>query len=63
MLKKTLFLVLIITIIFCFAGCGEKKTLHCDSCNKEIEVSAKSNMEEDWAVYCKECEKKLNLPE
>ena len=40
-------------------GCGKTKILHCDNCNAEVEVSAKSNMDEDWAIYCDACDKLL----
>lgn len=50
-------------ILLCslLVSCGETKILHCDHCGKEIKVSAASNMEEDWIVYCKDCESELGL--
>ena len=43
------------------AGCGEKKIVHCDGCGKECKIAADSPMEEDWIIYCSDCEKKLGL--
>lgn len=45
------------------AGCGgsEKKLLHCDECGKVLTVSADSAMEENWIIYCSDCERELGL--
>ncbi|MBE6587116.1 MAG: hypothetical protein E7647_01725 [Ruminococcaceae bacterium] len=62
-MKKIIVLVLAVSML-CFLGsCGEKKILHCDSCNKEVEVDASSNMDEDWTVFCSECEPDVALDE
>ena len=45
-------------LVLGLTACG-KKTLHCDLCGKE--VSADSNMDEDWIIYCEECEPELNM--
>ncbi len=50
--------VLLISLML-LCGCGAKKTLHCDNCGKEVTVSQSSNMEEDWAIYCEECNEEL----
>lgn len=34
-----------------------KKTVHCDNCGKEVEISADSNMDDSWILYCSDCEK------
>ncbi len=56
-LLAILCLVLILTLLLC--SCGEKKTLHCDNCGIEVSVDADSNMEEDWTIYCEECNEEL----
>lgn len=66
MTKKMLAIILtllFITSLLC--GCGEKKELTCDSCGTKVTVSAKSNMTDEWAIYCSECEEELmkNNPE
>lgn len=40
-------------------GCSKTKKLHCDNCNKEVEVQKNSNMEESWLIYCDECNEEL----
>ena len=57
-------LVFLLAAVLCasFVGCGQmSKTLHCDNCGKEIRVSAKSDADEGWTVFCKECEAALGL--
>ena len=61
-MKKLLCLLMAVLMLAALlAGCGEKKTLHCDRCGKELKVNADSNMEEDWIIYCSDCEKALGL--
>ena len=60
-MKKTAAVVLTLCLMTVLSSCGEKKTLHCDNCGKEVTVSADSNMTEDWIVYCSDCEKELGL--
>ena len=56
MLKRAITFLLILTLAFCLASCGkEKKELTCDGCGKTVTVDAKSNMEEDWIIFCEEC--------
>ena len=57
-MKKITAVILIAIMIFTLSACASK-TLHCDNCNKEIKVSEKSNVEEDWILFCSECEKEL----
>ena len=61
-LKKllcVLMAVCLLSLLLLAGGCAEPKVLHCDNCNKEVEVDAGSNMEEDWTVYCAECNELL----
>lgn len=58
-MKKLLYLLMMLCILLAITGCGKTKTLHCDNCNKEVVVKENSNMEEDWAIYCAECNEKL----
>ncbi len=55
----------LILIMFAFVGCGKSSAnmmvLHCDNCGKEIEVPEDSGMNEDWILYCAECEKEKGL--
>lgn len=57
-MKKTVIAVLLLLLLLCVAGCGSK-VLHCDHCGKEISVKESSNMEEDWIIYCEECNEEL----
>lgn len=61
MIKKILGILLVLAMILTFVGCGEKKIVHCDSCGAEIEVEADSDVNEDWTLFCSECESKLEL--
>ena len=56
---KKLVVLLVICSLIVVAGCGKTKVLHCDHCNKEVTVEESSNMEEDWIIYCEECNEKL----
>lgn len=57
---KKLFCLLVVTVmLFSLTGCFKTKTLHCDHCQKEVTVNEKSNMNEDWIIYCEECNEKL----
>ena len=42
-------------------SCGKQKTVHCDRCGKELHVSADSNVDESWTLYCSDCEKEFGL--
>ncbi len=57
-MKKLLCAFLILAALMTLAAC-KTKTLHCDHCGKELEVEEKSNMEEDWIIYCDDCNEKL----
>lgn len=58
-MKKLLCILLVVSFIFIMVGCGEAKTLHCDKCGKEITVDSSSNMDDDWIIYCNECEEEI----
>ena len=58
MLKRILALLLIALMVFTLCSCG-KVTLHCDNCGKEVKCS--KDMDEEWIIYCSECEKELGL--
>lgn len=59
MLKKILMMLCVAALILSMVACGASKTLHCDSCGKEVRVRESSNMEEDWILYCEECNESL----
>ena len=56
---SVLFLLLVLGSIF--ISCGRQKTVHCDRCGKELHISADSNVDESWILYCADCEKELGL--
>ena len=58
-MKKGLCLLLVAMVLLGLSGCGEPKILHCDSCGQEVKVDNDSKMEEEWIVYCEECNEKL----
>lgn len=60
-MKKFAIILLALMMTTAFASCGETKTLHCDGCGAEVEVDADSTMDEDWTLYCKDCEKEKGL--
>lgn len=64
-MKKLLALILAAVLFaLVLGGCGKKmKTLHCDNCGKAVEVEADSKMEEDWEIFCEDCQKELGLDE
>ena len=57
-MKKMLFIVSVLCIAAMMAGC-KTKVLHCDHCDKEVVAKQDSNMEEDWIIYCDECNEDL----
>ena len=62
-MKKTIVLALMMLLaLSSLSACkGETKTLTCDGCGKQVQVSAKSEMEEDWIVFCKDCEPEIDM--
>lgn len=59
MFKRILALLLCLALAAAMAGCGEKKILHCDHCGVEVAVESDSNMEEDWIIFCEDCNAEL----
>lgn len=57
-MKKLLCFLVILVALLTLCSC-KAKTLHCDACGKEVTVKESSNMEEDWIIYCDECNEKL----
>lgn len=58
-MKKIFCFVLVISVLFVFSGCGKTKVLHCDYCNREITVLESNEMNEDWIIYCEDCNEEL----
>ena len=59
-MKKAIVLTLALLLVAgSLAACGAKKILHCDHCGKEVSVKESSNMEEDWIIYCAQCNEEL----
>ena len=58
-MKRMIALLLASVLALALMACGNKVTLHCDGCGKE--VSADSKMDESWIVYCADCEPELDL--
>ncbi|MBR5524705.1 MAG: hypothetical protein IKU51_05530 [Clostridia bacterium] len=58
-MKKTWCFLVVLMILLTVVGCGSKKTVHCDHCQKEVLIDEDSNMEEDWIIYCNECNEEL----
>ena len=57
-MKKILIGTMILLALLTMFGC-KTKTLHCDHCGKEVTVKESNVMEEDWIIYCEECNEKL----
>lgn len=58
-MKKVLCLILSLCLVFALTGCIKTRTLHCDNCGEEVVVRENSNMDEEWIIYCKECNEEL----
>ena len=56
MLKRIFAMFLALILVFSLCACGGP-TLHCDRCGKE--VTGKSNMDEEWIIFCAECEEEI----
>ena len=52
-------LLLVLTLLSLTACGGETRTVHCDRCGKEVQVSADSNITEDWIIFCKDCAEEI----
>lgn len=58
-MKRLICVMLILTMLFAMTGCGKTRSVHCDSCGKEVAVKEDSNMTDEWIVYCGDCNEKL----
>ena len=56
----TVSVLLVSSLLYGCANSG-KKTLHCDNCGKVIYADADSDINDDWFIYCPECERDLGL--
>lgn len=59
MLRKLMWITATVAALCMLVGCTGSKILHCDHCGKEVTVEQSSNMEEDWIIYCPECNEEL----
>lgn len=59
MKKRMICLLLVLVWILTLAGCGKAKTVTCDHCGAEIELTPGSNITDEWIVYCRTCEVEL----
>ena len=57
-MKKIMCLLLALVLLLTLFGCG-KKTVTCDGCGTEIDVTGNSKVTDEWIVYCKDCELEL----
>ena len=58
MKKRMICLLLILVCILSLVGCSTK-TVTCDHCGTEIELTRGSNVTDEWIVYCRTCELEL----
>ena len=59
MIRKIVFVLALVFVLLSFTACGKTKVLHCDHCGTEISVGEKDKTEEDWIIYCEECNEEL----
>ena len=57
-MKRTISLLLLALSLLLLAGCATKE-LTCDGCGRKVTVNADSNMNEDWIIYCEDCNEEL----
>lgn len=57
-MKKFIAILLALLLTRYLCSCSAKD-LTCDRCGKSVVVSESSNMEEDWIIYCAECNEEL----
>ncbi len=63
-MKKIVLIISALLLLLSFAGCSANtKTLTCDNCGKEVKVAENNKMEEDWIVFCEECEAEIGAGE
>ena len=58
-MKKAICLFFALALVFMLCSCFRTKTLTCDGCGTEVVVKESSNMEEEWIIYCGECNEKF----
>ena len=58
-MKQLACIILALALLLALTACGAPKQVHCDSCGEIIDLDPKSNIEEDWIVFCKKCENEL----
>lgn len=59
-MKKIALIFACLSVLAALSGCT--RTVHCDGCGKELKISGRSNMTEDWIIFCKECEPDVVTP-
>lgn len=57
-MKRIFAAMMAVLLVLALTACGVK-VLHCDACGKEVKVKESSNMEEDWIIYCEQCNEEL----
>ena len=57
-MKKMIALLLAAVLAVALMACG-KVTVHCDGCGKELRVDSK--MDEEWIVFCSDCEPEFDF--
>lgn len=60
MIKKILAVLLLLAIFLGIFLIGNRKSLTCDGCGKTIRVSKNSEMQDDWIIYCNDCNSLMN---
>lgn len=60
-MKKFILILMILSMIFAFTGCGEKKTLTCDYCGADVQVAEDSDITDEWLVCCDDCNVKYGF--
>ena len=58
-MKKLLCLLPALVMLLTLIACGDAKTVSCDRCGAEIIVEKDSNINDDWIVFCKDCEEEI----
>ena len=59
MTRKISLILALLFVLLSLTACGKTKALHCDHCGTEITVAESNQMEEDWIIYCAECNEEL----
>ena len=55
---KAIKLICIVLAVVLLVGCG-MRTVICDGCGEEIRVRERSNITDEWILFCADCEKAL----